>query len=172
MPKIPASAVRPDNTALTPDVPVDDEFLGVLNLNYIWDGSQWIKDSGASSGTPVAVKVKDTADVAIDPATLQKQDEILAKLDEILTELQLQTPTLEARMYARSAQEGYSLWPDTGNSDYLYVLEAPTANGAGDTGFQGIRIPLNSDGAPEGKTELNTGGTLTWNNRTTDGNWS
>lgn len=79
--------------------------------------------------------------------------------------------TLTARMLAKSPQDGYVLWFDTGATDYLYILEAPEGTGAGDTGFRGVRITMVS-GAPVGPVEVNDAGTLTFTDRATDTGWT
>lgn len=67
---------------------------------------------------------------------------------------------------------GYALWLDTANTSFIYILEATFATAASGTGFRGVRITKDSSGNPLGKVEVNTGGTLTFNNRTTDGGWA
>jgi hypothetical protein len=79
---------------------------------------------------------------------------------------------LVERMMAKAPATGYSLWLDTATTGYVYILEAPSAAGASDTGFRGLRITLDSSGNPAGKVQTNTGPTLTYNNRTTDGGWA
>lgn len=79
---------------------------------------------------------------------------------------------LTTRMLAKEPQNGYSLWMDTGDINFIYILEAPSATGAGATGFQGIRMTKSATGSLVGKIQINTSATLTFNNRTTDPGWS
>lgn len=81
------------------------------------------------------------------------------------------TYTLTERLMAKAPASGYALWLDTENANYLYILEAPSATLASATGFRGIRITMSVLGNPVGKVEVNTGATLTFDNRTTDGGW-
>jgi hypothetical protein len=80
--------------------------------------------------------------------------------------------TLCARMVSKTPAIGYTLWFDTADLGHIYTLEAPLNTAAGVTGFRGIRVTINSAGYPVGKVQVNSGGTLTWDNRTTDGGWT
>lgn len=79
---------------------------------------------------------------------------------------------LTSRMRNAHPAAGYRLWHDTANALHIYVMEAPAAATAASTGFRGIRVTKDADGNPLGKVEVNPGGTLTFNNRTSDGGWS
>lgn len=79
---------------------------------------------------------------------------------------------LVTRMLNKLLAVGYLPWLDTNNASFLYVLEAPAAAVATDTGFRGIRITKDGSGFPVGKVQVNSGGTLTFNNRSTDGGWA
>ncbi len=78
---------------------------------------------------------------------------------------------LIARMRANSPALGYTLWYDTEDTDFIYTLEAPLGAAASDTTFRGIRVTLNDDGNPLGAVQYNIGGTLSFDNRKTDGGW-
>lgn len=80
--------------------------------------------------------------------------------------------TLTERMFARAPVAGYSMWFDTADTSYIYSLEAPSGVAAGSTGFRGIRTPKDALGNPVGKVQINTAGTLTFTNRTTDAGWA
>lgn len=82
------------------------------------------------------------------------------------------TYTLTERLMAKAPATDYALWLDTEDASYLYILEAPVATLASETGFRGIRITVSASGNPVGKVEINTAGTLTFDNRTTDLGWS
>lgn len=68
--------------------------------------------------------------------------------------------------------DGYTVWMDTEDATHIYVLEAPAAANAGDTGFRGIRLPKSAGGGVVGKCEVNTSSTLTFVNRVSDPGWS
>lgn len=79
--------------------------------------------------------------------------------------------TLTERMLAKAPTTGYTLWLDTVDTSYLYIMEAPNGTAAGSTGFRGARVTLDTSGAPLGEVQTNTGNTLTFTSRKTDGNW-
>lgn len=79
---------------------------------------------------------------------------------------------LTERMAARAPAPGYSLWVDTGDPSYIYVMEAPVGTLTTGTGFRGVRYTLNASGNPVGAVQSNTGVTLTFSNRTTDAGWA
>lgn len=97
--------------------------------------------------------------------------ETLVTDSEPLPVILLAAELTERMLNARPAP-GYQLWHDVPDASFTYVLEAPAAAGATDTGFRGIRVTKDADGNPLGKVEVNTGGTLTFNNRTSDPGWS
>ena len=84
----------------------------------------------------------------------------------------LRDRNLAERMMAKAPADDYRLWLDMSDANHLYILEAPSSNAAGDVGFRGVRVSLDADGNPVGIVEENTGGSLTFSNRTTDENWS
>lgn len=71
--------------------------------------------------------------------------------------------TLTERMFARSPLEGFSLWLDTADPTYIYLAEAPTADGAATPSAQGIRVTKDAAGNPLGKVQQASG--FAWNSR-------
>lgn len=83
-----------------------------------------------------------------------------------------QAVTLTGRLGERKPADGYRLWLDTEDAAHIYVLEAPEGSASGDAVFRGIRYPKTATGNLVGQIEENAGGTLTFDNRDSDGGWS
>lgn len=75
------------------------------------------------------------------------------------------------RLFNNQPAPGYRVWRDTDDLNHIYVIEAPAGTLSNETGFRGIRISKSATGL-SGVQEENSGGTLTFDNRTTDGGWS
>lgn len=74
---------------------------------------------------------------------------------------------ISTRLLAGIVQDGCKLWLDLQDPAHLYVLEAIVTASSSDADFIGIRVPRDL----VGPVEVNEGGTLSFDNRTTDGGW-
>lgn len=116
------------------------------------------------------LKAQLVANASNDDANVALLTNAIIDVENKLEETRLVAHTLASRMKANQPDVGYSIWLDLADTDYLYVLEAPDAAVAANTGFRGTRVPKTVTGIV-GKQQVNLGGTLTFNNRKTDGGW-
>lgn len=137
---------------------------GSVNVNN-FPATQKVSDGGGSLTVDGQVNVGNfpgTQNVNVTNSTADPVNVTVVGSEAQLTE----------RMLAKAPASGYALWFDTADNSYLYTLEAPTDKTSSQTGFRGVRVTLDADGNPVGKVESNTAGTLTFDNRKTDGGWS
>lgn len=155
--------VEVTNYASFPDDVTVLNFPSVQNVELADDPTRELGVVTLNTSTPVTVNNMTTL--------IAEVDALEEKLQELI-DLSTTDADLTARMLEKKPSSGYALWFDTADISYIYTLEAPVATAAGDTGFRGIRVTINAAGYPVGKVQVNTGGTLTWNNRTSDGGWT
>lgn len=79
---------------------------------------------------------------------------------------------LTARLNAGIPQPGYKIAWDTSNASFIFILEAPIGTADSATGWQGVRFQLDTNGNIVGDEQINTGSTLTFQNRATDSAWT
>ncbi len=78
---------------------------------------------------------------------------------------------LTERMRNDRPATGYRIWVEIDDPNHFYTLEAPAGSATGDAVFRGIRVAKSVSGSPSGEIQVNAGGTLSWDNKTTDGGW-
>lgn len=127
----------------------------------------------------VAVKGSiDAAEVArnADATALQARADLLATeatLEQIRNFLQAEREAeLTERMRNDRPATGYRIWVEIDDLNHFYTLEAPAGSSTGDAVFRGIRVAKSVSGSPSGEIQVNAGGTLSWDNKTTDGGWA
>ncbi len=103
--------------------------------------------------------------VAVNP---QDQGEHLRSIEGALAvHLDHSAQQIASRLLAGVVLDGHQLWFDLQDPAFLYLLEAPVGTLSDVADFVGIRLPRNL----VGRLSVNTGGTLSFDNRTTDGGW-